>query len=188
MSRFVHWFRKLSLDVVLGAVAIIFYDDLGFSEIEIATISKTFGLVMIVLGGFVGGVLTARYGVLRILLLGSILAAATNILFMLMVSIGHNPLMLTAVIAADNLSAGLAGTAFIAYLSGLTNISFTAMQYAIFSSVMTLFPKLISGYSGSMVENIGYKHFFLLTTLMGIPVILLILYLIRHDESNNSTP
>ena len=174
-------------DVVLGAVAIIFYDELGFSEVEIATISKTFGLIMIVLGGFVGGVLTARYGVLRILLLGSILAAATNILFMIMVSVGHNALMLTVVIAADNLSAGLAGTAFIAYLSGLTNISFTAMQYAIFSSVMTLFPKLISGYSGSMVENIGYKHFFLLTTLMGIPVILLILYLIRHDETNNTT-
>lgn len=174
-------------DVVLGAVAIIFYDELGFSEIEIATISKTFGLIMIVLGGFVGGVLTARYGVLRILLLGSILAAATNILFMIMVSVGHNALMLTVVIAADNLSAGLAGTAFIAYLSGLTNISFTAMQYAIFSSVMTLFPKLISGYSGSMVENIGYQQFFLLTTLMGVPVILLILYLIRHDETINST-
>ncbi len=169
-------------DIVLGTVAIIFYEQLGFSEVEIATISKTFGLFMIIFGGFLGGVLTARYGVLRILLLGSILAAITNLLFMIMASIGHDPLALTIVIAADNVSAGLAGTAFIAYLSGLTNLSFTAMQYAIFSSVMTLFPKLIGGYSGSMIENIGYSSFFLVTTIMGVPVILLILYLIKREN------
>ncbi len=171
-------------DIVLGVVAITFYEYLGFTEIEIATISKTFGLFMIVAGGFIGGLLTARYGVLRILLLGSILAAATNILFMLQASIGHSNWMLTIIIAADNLSAGLAGTAFIAYLSSLTNISFTAVQYAIFSSIMTLLPKLIGGYSGSMVKNIGYSNFFLVTACMGIPVILLILYLIKHDESS----
>ena len=170
-------------DIVLGVVAIAFYEHLGFTEIEIATVSKTFGLFMIVAGGFIGGVLTARYGVLRILLLGSILAAATNILFMLQASIGHNVWMLTVIIAADNLSAGLAGTAFIAYLSSLTNLSFTAMQYAIFSSIMTLLPKLIGGYSGSMVKNIGYSNFFLVTACMGVPVVLLILYLIKHDES-----
>jgi PAT family beta-lactamase induction signal transducer AmpG len=84
------------------------------------------------------------------------------------------------VISADNLSAGLASAAFIAFLSSLTNISFTATQYAIFSSLMTLLPKVIGGYSGSMVDTIGYPIFFLLTALMGIPVLLLIVYAARR--------
>jgi len=82
--------------------------------------------------------------------------------------------MLVMVIAADNLSAGLASAAFIAYLSGLTNISFTAFQYAVFSSLMTLFPKLLGGYSGSIVDSIGYSSFFLITAVIGIPVLLLV--------------
>jgi len=78
------------------------------------------------------------------------------------------------VISADNLSAGMAGAAFIAYLSSLTNVSFTAVQYALFSSLMTLFPKLMSGYSGSIVESMGYANFFLGTALLGVPVLLLV--------------
>jgi PAT family beta-lactamase induction signal transducer AmpG len=83
--------------------------------------------------------------------------------------------LLYAVIGADNLSAGLAVAAFIAFLSSLTNISFTAVQYAIFSSLMTLLPKVLGGYSGSIVEQMGYPQFFVMTTLLTIPVILLIL-------------
>jgi PAT family beta-lactamase induction signal transducer AmpG len=161
-------------DIVLGVIANIFYQDLGFSKGEIATIVKTFGLLMTLAGGFLGGVLAARYGVLRILFLGALLSAATNLLFMLLAHMGHNPLMLYIVISADNLSAGLASTAFVAFLSSLTSVSFTAMQYAIFSSLMTLFPKLLGGYSGSIVEALGYPTFFLLTTLLGVPVLLLV--------------
>jgi PAT family beta-lactamase induction signal transducer AmpG len=87
---------------------------------------------------------------------------------------GHYPLMLYIVISADNLAAGLASTAFVAFLSSLTSVSFTAVQYAIFSSLMTLFPKLLGGYSGSMVEALGYPTFFLLTTLLGVPVLLFV--------------
>jgi PAT family beta-lactamase induction signal transducer AmpG len=82
--------------------------------------------------------------------------------------------MLYVVISADNLSAGLASAAFIAFLSSLTNISFTAVQYAIFSSLMTLLPKMLGGYSGGMVESLGYQWFFMLTALIGLPVLLLI--------------
>lgn len=85
-------------------------------------------------------------------------------------------LMLYAVISADNLSAGLASAAFVAFLSSLTNVSFTAVQYAIFSSLMTLLPKLIGGYSGTWVDSIGYPAFFSLTALMGVPVVLLIVF------------
>ena len=161
-------------DIVLGVISNVFYVDLGFSKNVIAGITKLYGVGMTILGGFLGGMLTLRYGVLAILFLGALLSAATNLLFMMLASAGANVAMLTVVIAVDNLSAGLAATAFVAYLSSLTNISFTAVQYALFSSLMTLFPKLFGGYSGTLVDTFGYNSFFLLTTLMGLPVLILI--------------
>jgi PAT family beta-lactamase induction signal transducer AmpG len=112
---------------------------------------------------------------MRILFLGALLSALTNLLFMLLAQMGNDITMLYVVISADNLSGGLASAAFIAFLSSLTNISFTAVQYAIFSSLMTLLPKVLGGYSGSMAESLGYENFFLITALMGIPVLILIL-------------
>jgi len=168
-------------DIVLGVIANVFYQDIGFSKNEIATTTKVFGIIMTLIGGFVGGLMTMRYGVMRILLLGAILSALTNLLFMMLAQNGHDIVMLGAVIAADNLSAGLASAAFIAYLSSLTNISFTAVQYAILSSLMTLLPKLLGGYSGSMVNELGYSSFFLMTAVMGLPVIFLIVYLMRNN-------
>ncbi|MEO1888916.1 MAG: MFS transporter [Cycloclasticus sp.] len=161
-------------DIVLGVISNIFYQDLGFTKPEIASVVKTFGLLMTIVGGFLGGLLVLRFGVMKILLLGAVLSALTNLLFMLLAQVGHNMPMLYLVISADNLSAGLASAAFIAFLSGLTNISFTAVQYAIFSSLMTLLPKVLGGYSGSMVESLGYDKFFMLTALMGVPVLILI--------------
>ena len=170
-------------DIVLGVISNIFYLDLGFSKNEIATTTKVFGLIMTLIGGFVGGLMTMRYGVMRILLLGAILSALTNLLFVWLAYTGNDIVLLSGVIAADNLSAGLASAAFIAYLSSLTNVSFTAVQYAILSSLMTLFPKLLGGYSGSMVNELGYENFFLMTAIIGLPVILLILYLMRNKPN-----
>lgn len=169
-------------DIVLGAISNIFYQDMGFSKSEIATTAVLLGLFMTLVGGFLGGIMTMRYGVMRILLLGAILSALTNLLFLLLAQNGHDLVLLSFVIAADNLSAGLASAAFIAYLSGLTNISFTAMQYAILSSLMTFFPKILAGYSGSMVNEMGYSSFFLMTALLGLPVIFLIYYLMRKNS------
>ncbi len=166
-------FYRLS-DIVLGVIAQVFYHDIGFSKYVIAGITKGYGLGMTILGGFLGGVLTLRYGVYRILFLGAFLSAATNVLFLLLAQNGADVRMLTLVIAIDNLSAGLAATAFVAFLSSLTSISFTAVQYALFSSIMSLFPKLLGGYSGSIVTAWGYEYFFLLTAAMGIPVLILI--------------
>lgn len=162
-------------DIVLGVVSNVFYVDMGFSKNVIGGITKTFGLAMVLVGCFIGGLLTMRYRVQDVLFLGGVLAAATNLLFMLLAKTGADISMLTVVIAADNLSAGIATTAFIAFLSSLTNISFTAVQYALFSSLMTLFPKVMGGYSGSMVSSIGYESFFLLTAVMGLPALILIL-------------
>lgn len=161
-------------DIVLGVISNVFYHDLGFSKPVIASVVKSFGLAMTILGGFLGGLLAIRFGVMRILFLGAVLSSLTNLLFMLLAEMGQDITMLYIVIAADNLSAGLASAAFIAFLSSLTNISFTAMQYAIFSSLMTLLPKILGGYSGTMVESMGYEQFFLITALMGLPVLFLL--------------
>lgn len=166
-------------DIVLGVISNVFYQDLGFSKITIANVVKSFGLGMTIVGGFIGGILALRYGVMRILFAGAVLSALTNILFIILAKAGQDIGLLYLVIAADNLSAGLASAAFVAFLSSLTNISFTAMQYAIFSSIMTLFPKVLGGYSGSIVEGIGYESFFLITALMGLPVLFLIVWVNR---------
>jgi PAT family beta-lactamase induction signal transducer AmpG len=161
-------------DIVLGVISNVFYVDMGFSKNQIATVTKVFGLWMTILGGFVGGFLTIRYGVLKVLMLGAVMTVITNLLFIPLASNPGNLSLLYVVIGADNLTAGLAAAAFIAYLSSLTNLSFTAMQYAMFSSMMTLFPKLLGGYSGSIVDALGYESFFLISSMMGLPVLVLI--------------
>lgn len=174
-------FYRIS-DIVLGVISNVFFQDMGFTKSEIATVVKTFGLFMTIAGGFVGGLMAVRYGIIRILYLGAILTVATNLLFMLLAEAGHNIELLYIVISADNLTAGLASAAFVAFLSSLTNVSFTAVQYAVFSSLMTLLPKMIGGYSGSMVDNLGYSTFFLVASLIGLPVLVLIYLIQRHAE------
>ena len=150
---------------------------MGFSKRDIAAVVKTFGLIMALAGGFLGGVIALRLGILPALFLGGLLSSLTNLLFMLLASGNPSIEMLYIVIAADNLSAGIATAAFVAFLSSLVNISFTAMQYAIFSSTMTLFPKILGGYSGSMVTSLGYSNFFVVTFILGLPVLIIIIML-----------
>jgi len=162
-------------DIVLGVISNVFYQDMGFSKTEIAFAVKTFGVVMGIAGAFGGGLLVVRLGVMRSLLWGALLAALTNLGFVALAFAGHDVALMYAVVAADNLAAGFASAAFVAFLSSLTNVSFTAVQYAIFSSLMTLLPKTLGGYSGGMVDALGYPGFFVLTTLMGLPVLVLVL-------------
>ena len=169
-------------DIVLANMAYPFYIDLGFQLDEIANVAKIFGLLMSLLGAFVGGVLVVRFGVMRILLLGAVLVAVTNLFYAQLALDGRTITGLTIVISADNFSGGLAGSAFIAYLSSLTNRAYTATQYALFSSLMTLAPKLISGFSGVVVDSFGYVSFFVYASAMGIPAIVLVFYLIRREK------
>ncbi|MFT7406247.1 AmpG family muropeptide MFS transporter [Zhongshania sp.] len=167
-------------DIILGVIANVFYQDMGYSKDQIASVTKIFGVLMTIVGSFLGGFLTLKFGVMRVLMLGAILVSLTNLMFMWLAGLGVDIVALTLVIAADNLSGGIAVAAFIAWLSSLTNISFTATQYAIFSSIMTLFPKLLGGYSGTVVESVGYPPFFLLASAMGLPVIALVWYLTKR--------
>ena len=164
-------------DIVMGVVANLFYSDMGYTLNQIATVSKFWGLIATILGGLLGGVLASRYNNYSILLLGAILAATTNIFFAFLTILEPKVIYLMIIIVADNLSAGIASVAFVAFLSSLTHVNFTTSQYALFTSLMLFLPKIIGGYSGAMVDGLGYFNFFFLTAAMGLPVILLIVAL-----------
>jgi PAT family beta-lactamase induction signal transducer AmpG len=161
-------------DIVMGVMANPFYHDMGFTKDEIATVSKVYGVVMTLIGAGIGGILSLRIGVVRVLFLGAALSAGTNLIFAWLAVRGHDLPGLIFAISADNLSAGIATAAFIAYLSGLTNIKYSATQYALFSSVMLLLPKFIAGWSGWMVDHYGYQAFFTGTAILGVPVLILV--------------
>jgi len=166
-------------DITMGVMANPFYLDLGFSKQEIADVSKIFGFFMTIFGASLGGLLVIRYGLMKPLLLGAILVAATNLLFVLLAVSEPSLKLLALVISADNLSGGIATSVFIAYLSSLTNTAYTATQYALFSSLMTLPAKLLGGLSGLIVDGYGYHMFFLYASFAGLPAIILVMHLMR---------
>ena len=166
-------------DVVMGIMANPFYVDMGYTKEEVAAVTKVFGVIMTLLGGFVGGTMAVRWGVMRVLMLGAVLSAGTNMLFAWLATRGHDVSALVWVVSADNLAGGIASAAFIAYLSGLTNVQYSATQYALFSSMMLLAPKWLAGFSGVFVDAYGYEAFFHTTALMGFPVLLLIFLVSR---------
>ena len=161
-------------DVVMGIMANPFYVDMGYSKDEVAAVTKVFGVVMTLAGAFIGGVLSMRLGVMRVLMLGAVLSALSNLLFAWLGQRGHDVTGLVLVVSADNLAGGIASAAFIAYLSGLTNVQYSATQYALFSSMMLLLPKWLAGFSGQFVDAHGYSAFFTGTALLGLPVLLLV--------------
>lgn len=161
-------------DVVMGIMANPFYVDMGYSKDEVAAVTKIYGVIMTLAGAFAGGALAMRLGVMRVLMLGAVLSAASNLLFAALSTRGHDLSGLIFVVSADNLAGGIASAAFIAYLSSLTNVNYSATQYALFSSMMLLLPKFLAGYSGRYVDAFGYPNFFVATALLGIPVLLLV--------------
>ena len=161
-------------DIVMGIMANPFYVDMKYTKDEVAAVTKVYGVVMTLAGAFIGGAMAMRLGVMRVLMLGAVLSAASNLLFAWLATRGHDVNALIAVISADNLSSGIASAAFIAYLSSLTNVQYSATQYALFSSMMVLAPKWIAGFSGTFVDAFGYQPFFVSTALLGLPVLVLV--------------
>ncbi len=172
-------------DVVMGIMANPFYVDMGFSKDEVAAVTKVFGVVMTLLGAFVGGAMAMRWGVMRVLMLGAVLSAASNLLFAWLSTRGHDLTGLTLVVSADNLAGGIASAAFIAYLSSLTNVQYSATQYALFSSMMMLAPKWLAGFSGQFVDAYGYVYFFVGTACLGLPVLVLVALASRVKQKNS---
>ncbi|MDN3398237.1 MFS transporter [Psychrobacter sp. APC 3426] len=167
-------------DIVAGVISNVFYQDMGFSKVDIANAVKLVGVLMALAGGFLGGILAQKMRMMHVMMLGAILASITNLLFVLLTyHPGSLEYMYLAVIL-DNLAAGFASAVFIAFLSALTSIKFTAVQYSIFSSLMTLAPKVLGGYSGGIVDAMGYPFFFLFTFAIGIPILALIYFVDKH--------
>ena len=164
-------------DVVMGVMANIFYIEKGYSIKDIATYSKFFGVFATIIGGLLGGYFASKKGTMTALFLGALIASLSNLLFAWLATVDANINYLIMVITADNISSGFAGAAFVIYLSGLTSIKFTATQYALFSSIMLFLPKLIAGYSGAWVDVMGYSNYFILTALLGMPVLFLIYWI-----------
>lgn len=167
-------------DIVAGVISNVFYQDMEFTKVDIANAVKLVGVIMAIAGGFLGGLLAQKMRIMRAMVVGAVLACVTNLLFILLTyHPGSLPYMYLAVIL-DNLAAGLASAVFIAFLSALTSIRFTAVQYSIFSSLMTLLPKVVGGYSGTIVDSTSYPFFFMFTFLIGIPILALIYYVDKY--------
>lgn len=170
-------------DISMGVMANPFYlTHMGFSKTDVADITKIFGFFMTIAGSLLGGILVVRYGVRPLLLAGAILTAASNLLFVIIAQQPPDIIGLALVVSADNLSGGIANVALIAWLSSMTSAAFTATQYALFSSLMTLPGKFIGGFSGIVVASFGYSEFFLISALMGVPAIVLAWWMLRHGE------
>ncbi|GGY70852.1 AmpG family muropeptide MFS transporter [Marinobacter zhanjiangensis] len=171
-------------DIFMGVMANPFYLDIGFTKGEIANIAAAFGLIMTLAGAALGGALVSRFGIARLLLFTALMAPATNLTFAVLATIGPVKEGLVAAIIADNVTGGLAISVFIAYLSSLTNTAYTATQYALFSSLMTLPGQFAAGFTGMLAEAVGWIEFYLITAMTGLPAIVLaaLLFRVAHPD------
>lgn len=169
-------------DLAMASMANPLYIDLGFSLAEIANVTNIFGIAMSITGGILGGLFVARYGIGPLLIFGAGLVMVTNLLFAVLALVGNQLPMLVVTIIGDNLANGLASAVFIAFLSSLTSRAYTATQYALFSSLMTLPGKFLSGFGGLVVTSQGYPSFFVIATLLGLPAIILAIWISRDKQ------
>jgi PAT family beta-lactamase induction signal transducer AmpG len=173
-------------DAIAGAMANPFYFQIGFSGVEIAGVTKVFGVAATLVGVFAGGALVARFGVWSALVIGGVLQAATNLLFAWLAASGHDLTLLAVAVGADNFAGGLGSAAFVAYLSGLCNVSFTGTQYALLTSLMAFGRTLFATASGPLAEHLGWVGFFIATTAIAVPGLVLLVWLRRFPLSVRS--
>lgn len=173
-------------DALLGVMANPFYLDIGFSKTEIGLVTKGFGLAMTLLGGVLGGAFVARFGTLNALMIGGILQAASNGVFALQAWIGPELPMLFVTIGIENLTGGIGTIAFVAYLSGLCNVAYTATQFALLSSLMAFTRTVLASGGGWLADQIDWVSYFLLTGFAAIPGLIMLMWLIRRQASSKA--
>jgi PAT family beta-lactamase induction signal transducer AmpG len=175
-------------DIFMGVMANPFYLDIGFTKSEIANIAAAFGLAMTLSGAALGGALVSRFGIAPLLIITAFMAPITNLAFSWLALMGPVKWGLVMAIVADNITGGMATAVFIAYLSSLTNSAYTATQYALFSSLMTLPGQFAGGFTGLLAAAVGWPEFYLITALTGVPAILLAALLLRvaHPDRSRS--
>ena len=173
-------------DAIAGAMASPFYVELGFSGVEIASVTKVFGIAANLAGVIAGGVFVARSGVFRALMIGGVLQAATNLLFAVQAQVGHSVAMLAIAVGADGFTGGLAASAFVAYLSGLCRVGMSASQYALLTSLMAAGRTVLASGSGILADRTDWVTFFVLTTAFAAPGLLLLDYLRRRADATTA--
>ncbi len=166
-------------DAVLAVMKVPFFLEVGFSKTEIAEVVKLFGVVAVIAGGLIGGVLLARIGILRGLLVCGVLMAASNLVFIVQAHVGPDLHMLALTIAVENITTGMGTAAFVAYLSSLCNLAYTATQYALLTSLMALSRTVLSSGAGWLADKMTWPEFFLASTLAAVPGLLLLVWMIR---------
>jgi PAT family beta-lactamase induction signal transducer AmpG len=170
-------------DAFIGVMTNPFLLDLGFSKTEIAIVVKTYGLTATLFGAFVGGLMVSYVGVIRSLWIGAILQLLTNGVFIMQAIIGHDTLFLALTIGAENFAGGIGTIAFVAYISNLCHIKYTATQYALLSSLSAIARTWLSSSAGFAADSFGWVYFFIISILVAIPA-MLILYKIQSRVDN----
>ena len=158
------------------------YVALGFSKVEIATVAKIYGVIATLAGVAIGGIMVLRLGIFRALLIGGILQALSNLMYIVQVWAGHDIVMLAVTIGTENLTNGMGSAAFVAYLSGLCNTAFTATQYALLSSLATVGVNILSASGGWLAEELGWVEFFLVSIGLTVPGLVLLGVIMRHPR------
>lgn len=177
-------FYKLG-DAFAGNMSNPFFIEIGFTKIEIANISKLFGFIATIVGGFIGGVMVSRFGLMRGLLVCGVFQLLSNLVFSLQAYVGNDISMLMVTIATENITSGMGTAAFVAYLSGLCNASYSATQYALLSSFASVGRTFLASSAGVLAENFNWVTYFILTTLIAVPGILILLWLIWKNPNLN---
>jgi len=173
-------------EAMAGVMSTPLYISLGFTLPEIATASKIFGFFSIVTGALIGGVVTTRFGIRRSLIFCGVLQSIGNLFFVLQATGGHRIGYLALCVTAENLTGAMAGTALITWLSSLCSPAFTATQFALLSSLASLSRTVVASSGGALSEKTGWVNFFLLTSVVGLPVLLLILWVGPREETQNA--
>ncbi len=174
-------------DTLANLTLRLLFQDLGFTNDEIAFYDVTVGFIALLAGVFVGGVLYAKLGMKRSVLISLVLMAVSNFGFAALAAAGHSNIGMAAVIGFENFASGIGGVTVVAYLSALCNLRFTATQYALLSAAASIAGRFLTGTTaGSLIEAMGYVNFYLLTTLIAMPGVILFWYMIRSGLADVS--
>jgi PAT family beta-lactamase induction signal transducer AmpG len=174
-------------DTLANLTLRLLFDDLGFSNEEIAFYDVGFGFIAVLVGIFVGGIMYVRVGLKHSVLISLILMAVSNFSFAALALVGHTNIGMAAAVGFENFASGIGGVTVVAYLSALCNLRFTATQYALLSALASIAGRFLTGTTaGGLIEVLGYVNFYLLTTFLAFPGVLLFWYMIRSGLADIS--
>jgi PAT family beta-lactamase induction signal transducer AmpG len=170
-----------------GNMANTLYVSLGFTASEVAPISKVFGVFATLVGVALGGVAVARWGLFPTLLIGGVLQAVSNLMYVALAMAGHDTVMLAVSVTIENVTGGVGSAAFVAYMSRLCSLEFTATQYALLSSLESVGRTTLASSSGWLADHLGWVGFFVLSTFAGLPGLIVLLWLMWRTRSPGET-